>query len=230
MNGFLLIEKDGMDNNYSIKPYMNVLRRAWAGLLAFGIVGAMLAYAITSSIKPAFESHFSYLVSLSEREEVPEYQFDGFYALQATDLFAATLARWAGTPEVIVAAHDAAGISLRQNDPRQVGRIVRAEKTAPQLVEITVRHHDSRVASALVHGLQAVMDENIDRYHDEGIPALRFRVVATEPWQGSVAVAREAITLATFVFVVFVGANIVLLAEAFRNQQGPDEARRNTDW
>lgn len=220
MNGFLLNVTHMPQNNYvATKPYIYALRRSWMWLLAFGVAGSLLAYAITSSIKPVFESHFSYLVSLSEREEAPEYRFDGFYALQATDLFTATLARWAGTPEVIVAAHKAAGVELKNSDPREVGRIIRAEKTAPQLVEVTIRHSDEEVASALVQGLQAVMDENIDRYHDEGIPALRFRVVTTEPWQGRVAIARGVITSATFVFVVFVGANIVLLIEAFRNQE-----------
>lgn len=206
-------------NNSPFKPYFAAVQRSWMLVALFSVATAALAFAITSAIKPEYESHFSYVVSLSQRDEPGEYRFDGYYALQATDLFSATLARWVATPEVIVAAHKAAGLELATSDPRAISRIVRAEKTAPQLVEITVRNKDADKASALVQGLQAVMDKNIDTYHDEGIPAVEFRVVTTPVWQGKIATQKTAVTAAVFVFTIFFGINVVLLVEVFRQQK-----------
>lgn len=163
-----------------------------------------------------FQVHYSYLVSLSEREAATEYKFDGFYALQATDLFASTLAQWAQTPEIIVAAHEAAGLSIPTRDPRTLVRIVTAEKTAPQLVEVTIKQTESEAARRLTEGLRTVMQRQIDLYHTEGIPALQFRAVATEPWVGERVVATNVIVIATFIFVFVVALNLVLFWESLK--------------
>ncbi len=185
-------------------------------LLATSVGAAVIAYITVQRIGPTHEVHFSYLISLSEREAVPEYRFDGYYALQATDLFAATLAQWAKTPEVIVAAFEAARITRATDDPRLLSRAVSTAKTAPQLVEVTVKSKKRQQAEKLAAGLMTVMEHNIERYHDEGIPALRFRVVATEPWIGTRKLSAPVIVSATLVFTLLFGINAVLLIESLK--------------
>ena len=217
MSGFLTLRKKPLMNN-ALYTYLSALTRARVWLVLFALAGAFLAYAITLTFSTTYESHFSYVVSLSQREESEEFQFDGFYALQATDLFAATLTSWIQTPEVIVAAHERVGLELPSNNPRALTRIVRAEKTAPQLVQVTVRGDNPTEGLVLVQGLQAVMDERVDEYHDQGIPALAFRIVAGDAWQGHTDIARGIIVIATFIAILFIGVNVVLLAETFRQE------------
>lgn len=200
----------------SFLPYIAAVRGAFLRLLLVSVAVGVLAYAVVHRLGPTYEVHFSYLVSLSERETVPEYQFDGYYALQATDLFAATLARWATTSEVIVAAYSAAGIDSPTDDPRALGRSVAAVKSAPQLVEVTVRGKQRDEVERLAVGLRRVMEQNVARYHDEGIPALHFRVVATEPWVGTTRLSASVIVSAVFIFTFLFGVNGVLLLESLR--------------
>ncbi|MEX0650156.1 MAG: hypothetical protein WD200_04080 [Candidatus Andersenbacteria bacterium] len=192
-----------------------IKRRLPLALLASFVVG-VAAYVVAINIEPTYQVHFSYIVSLSEREAPQEYTFDGYYALQATDLFAATLAKWAQTPEVIVAAFESAQVPLQTEDPHQVSRIVRAEKTAPQLVQVTVSDATEARTRAVANSLQQVMQQNIERYHAEGIPALQFRVVTTDSWVGKTAVSVPIITIAAFVLVLFLGFNLILLLVAAR--------------
>lgn len=198
-------------------PYWRQVRRMLPRLLIVSSGVALVAYMIVQRVGPSYEVHFSYLISLSERENVPEYRFDGYYALQATDLFAATVAQWATTPEVIVAAHEAAQLQLRSSDPRVLSRVISTAKTAPQLVEVTVQDRQSERAEKLAAGFMAVMERNIERYHDEGIPALYFRVVATEPWVGVSRLSEPVIVSAAFVFTLLFGVNGVLLVESLRH-------------
>lgn len=188
-------------------------------LLLISFLAAAAAFTLARALPRDHELHFSYLVSLSQREAAPDFRFDGYYALQATDLFATTLAQWIQTPEVIFAAHQEAGLAPATNDPRTIRRQVTAEKTAPQLVEVTVRAGQSLRARQLAAGLTVVMDRNIAQYHQEGIPALTFRAVPTTPWVGIPAVSTSIIAVATFVFVLFLGINIVLLIESLRENR-----------
>jgi hypothetical protein len=105
---------------------------------------------------------------------------------------------------------------MASRDPRDVGRAVTAEKKAPQLVAVTVTNRDQAVAEQLAGGLRAVMEKNVERYHDQGIPALTFRVVTTEPWLSMQQVEVAVIVGATFVFVFLAAINVVLLVESVK--------------
>ncbi len=200
----------------TVTAYWQALLRRLPLLLLLSFLAGAIAYGISSSVAPVHVVHFSYLVSLSQREAASDFRFDGYYALQATDLFASTLAKWIQTPEVISTAHQEAGLKLSSTDPRTIRRMVNAEKTAPQLVEVTIRDADSARAEQLGEGLRTVMEKNIALYHDQGIPALTFRAVPTASWTGKPAVATNVITIATFIFALFISINVVLFRESLR--------------
>lgn len=196
--------------------YWQVVQRAMPRLLLISAAIAIVAALIVRAVGPTHQVHFSYLISLSEREAESEYRFDGYYALSATDLFATTLAEWIKTPEVIVSAYRQAGIEPETSDPRVLVKAVDAVRSAPQLVAVTVRHADQQMAERLASGLREVMRENVEQYHDQGIPALRFRVVATEPWLGTRILSAPVIVTATFVFALFMSINVVIFKESLK--------------
>lgn len=205
-----------MNKVLDFKAYWQRVRLALPWLLLASFAAGVVAYVIASSYPPAHQVHFSYLISLSEREAAGEFRFDGFYALQATDLFAQTLARWIQTPEVIVAAYREAGLTPPTENPRQLTRLIKADKTAPQLVQVTVEETSEEKAGQLTTALQTVMEKNVAAYDDQGIPAIAFRVVATDPWAGKNEVSVPVITTATFVFVFLLALNGVLLLYSVR--------------
>lgn len=200
-----------------LRHYGEVVRRRLPLVVLISVIAAVVALVAAKQIQTRHEVHFSYLVSLSARDEVSEFRFDGYYALQATDLFASTLARWVETPEVIVTAYQEAGLELPSPDPRQVTRAVRAEKAAPQLVTVTVYGSTQEKAQALARGLRQVMERNVARYHDKGGRAVTFTAVATEPWSGVTRVSVPVVVTATFVFTFLIVLNGILFVESLRN-------------
>ncbi len=200
-----------MNATFDWRIYWRRVRLMLPWLLFGSFAAAVVAYAVASSLPAAHQVHFSYLISLSEREAANEFRFDGFYALQATDLFAQTLARWIQTPEVIVAAYQEAGLASPTENPRELTRLIRADKTAPQLVQVTVEETSKEEALQVAEALQKVMEKNIAEYDTQGIPALAFRVVPTTPWAGQSEISVPIVTVATFVFVFLLALNAVLL-------------------
>lgn len=197
------------------------LRRVLPLFILIGVVAAGIALVVVRQIPPVHQTHYSYFVSLVEREESLEYRFDGYYALQATELFTTTLAGLAQAPEIVAAAYEAAHLPLPTQDPRQLVRRVNARKVAPQLVEITIRETDQARAQQLAEGLTAELTDHVARYNTESIPGLAFKVTATEPWHGTRGVAVSVIVVATFVFTVFILINIWLLFVAFAPASSP---------
>lgn len=202
--------------------YQEAIRQAGLGLVLISAAAGVLAFVWAERTAPDWQVHFSYLVSLSEREAVDNFRFDGYYALSATDLFAATLSSWVKTPEVIAAAYKQAGLTIPSNEPDVLRKAVEANKTGPQLVEVTVRHKNQEAAAQLTAALQTVMADNVARYHEDGIPALKFTAIPTESWAGVHRVAAGVIAVATFMVVLFGGINIVLLKASLEAEEPPN--------
>jgi hypothetical protein len=203
-------------SNSSFHRYWLAWQRQLPWILGLTLLVTMLVYEGAKRLPATQQVHFSYLVSLAERETGSVYQFDGYYALQATDLFTTTVSQWVQTPEVIVAAYQAANLAVPASDPRTLLQHVVATKTAPQLVTVTVKDSDPQVAQKLTEGLQTVMNRNVELYHEQGTPALTFRIVATPSWLGVQRLDVRLITGATFILMLIVASNVVLLRESIR--------------
>jgi capsular polysaccharide biosynthesis protein len=200
-------------------PYIKALRLALPLLLLVSAGLSLIAYAIVANMGATHQAHFSYLISLSEREDAGEFRFDGFYALQATDLFASTLAEWIQAPETIVASYAQAELPLPTHNSRQLTQRIRADKAASQLVQVTVRGASADESERIAQALQHVMEEYVVRYHDQGIPALHFRIVPTDTWTSVSTLSIPVIVITTFLFSLFLGMNGVLLVESIKQQK-----------
>ena len=197
--------------------YWQVVQRKLPGILLASVAAALIVWGVVARVGPTYEVYFSYLISLSEPERAPEYRFDGYYALSATDLFAETLAQWLKVPENIVAAYGQGGLPVPSDDARVLQRAVTAQKQSAQLVAVTVRSAEEDHARRLAAGLREVGRLRVEEYHQQGIPTLRFRVVATEPWVGRRELSRPVIVVATFIFVFLLAVNVVILRESWRD-------------
>lgn len=200
----------------AFSSYGRAVMRALPVLLLVSFLFAALAYYVARRQGTTYEVYFSYIISLREREASEDYHFDGYYALQATDLFAATFARWLGAPETIVAAYLEAGLPLPGAEARQLADSVKAERTAPQLVQVTVRGRTPDDARSLAKGLREVMIGHARDYHDQGIPALRFSATPTNEWLGVRQLSLPVIGLSTFAFSLLMGVNALLFWESLR--------------
>jgi len=203
-----------MKQGHTYNFYISALRRAIPLIVVVCVVSSLVAYGVASRAGTAYSLHFSYSISLAEREDADDYTFDGYYALQATDLFAATLSRWLTAPEVVAAAYERENLPLL-TDVRSLARQVRAEKTAPQLVQVTLVGQDPELLQRLAIGLRDEIDATVERYHLEGTPTLHFNVVTTREWIGEQPVAVRVITIATFMVALLLSTNVVLFRASF---------------
>ncbi len=199
-----------------VGPYVKLLQKRAPLILLVSVLAALVAYGVAARVKPSYIVHFSYVVSLVQRDTTSDFRFDGLYAIQATDLFASTLSSWMKTPEQVVAAYQEAGLPLPSTDAREIVKAVEANKTGPQLVQVAVKNETKEKAESLAQGLQAVVEKQVAAYHDKGTPAIAFRVVADTPWTGLQQLPIRMIVSGTFVFVFLFLLNAVLLFESIK--------------
>lgn len=207
------MQKDPQD---SIHDSLSALRRTFFYVLGVSVAIAVLVYGGISRIPGTYEVHFSYMVSMDQREVVPGFKYDGFYGLSAIDLFSTTLARVADSPETVVAAYKNANIKLPTQDAITLVRTIDSEKVAPQLVRFTVRNASKKHAEKLAAGLIVALDSSIDEYNIAGRSSTTLHAVTTPPWTSQNVINPIPVS-ASFFMLVFVSGNIfVVFREAIK--------------
>ena len=195
---------------------LGVIKRFGTQILLFSTAAALGAGLVAETIGVTYQVHYSYFAALSEREETDDYSYDGFYAIQATELFTETFVGWVTAPETIAQAYEAVGVALPTTNARDLAGSVAAVKRGPLLVGVTVQGKDKVKTELLAEGLRRVVEEKVGEYQAEGIPGLEFTIKASEPWVGEVKLSRPVIFWSTFILVFFIGLNLVLLKESLK--------------
>lgn len=173
-------------------------------ILIASFIVALLGYSIAAKIPVSYDVHLSYVVSQEGREDTPGFRYDGYYALSATDLFAATLAAWIAQPQTIARAYKAADVSLPTYDAIDLGKHIRSEKAAPGLVNVTIRDSSQNIAESVTRGVANIVPAFIAQQNTTGTPAVTFRGIASDSWTGVSRIAPLPIALVVFMFALFV--------------------------
>lgn len=198
------------DSKNDIASSIDALRRNFFLILGISIVVFVFSFGVAKKIPGTYESHFSYMISIEQKDTTPAFRYDGYYALSAADLFSATIASIATSPEIIVAMFTEADIALPTQDAIDLGRFVTSNKEASQLVRLSVRSSSKSNAEQLASALISVMNNRIQEYNAKGLSSVAFRAVPTQVWVSYNAIKPLPVAASLFM-LVFVGGNMAVL-------------------
>lgn len=140
-----------------LQEYLTIIRNYKYTLLGIGVATAIATFIFTAKQPSYYNSSLSLLVSSSQIQETQDYRFDGYYTIQATDLFSNNIEAWLKSPEVVSGIFNASKINVGVSNIKELAKIFKAEKLAPHYVEVrykTSSEQDAgRIASAITEAL-----------------------------------------------------------------------------
>lgn len=196
--------------NNDIASSIEALRRNFFLVLGISIIVFIFSYGVAKKIPGTYSTHFSYMVSMDQKDVTPAFRYDGYYAVSAVALFSETLAGLTTSPEIIVAMFEEADVSIPTLNVLDLGRIILSKKAAPQLVQFSVQDASRVTSEKLATGLKKVIRKKIDEYNTQGISAVSFQATATDSWTSYNTVKPLPIASSLFM-LVFIGGNMVVL-------------------
>lgn len=159
-----------------IKKYINII-------LIISILIAVMTYIFTARQPVYYNSSLSLLISGTQVQDTNDYRFDGYYTIQATDLFGGTVVAWLKSPEVVTSIYEQAKVDIDKTNIKNLTKIFKAEKLAPHYVEVrykTSRENDAeRIAEAITQvlaqktlSLGELSKKQTDFYVNSGDPVI----------------------------------------------------------
>lgn len=174
---------DFMELRDSIRLFSK--RKTFAVVLIIIVIGSAYAWSYLRPIR--YQTSISFAVNRINKEQTTEYQYDGYYALQAADLFSQTIISWLQTPSVLVSIFDRARIAVSPDALQSLPSRFKAKKYSAQNVVVTystaTEEEGKKIATALSEEI-AARTSTIDRNADN---KAIFEVV---PSQSVIALAK----------------------------------------
>jgi capsular polysaccharide biosynthesis protein len=148
------------------------------GLIMVVMVGAYL----WQYLQPVqYVTSMSFAVNRVSKQQTTEYQYDGYYAIQAADLFSQTLVSWLQTPSVLVEIYSKAGIQTNDSSFRSLTSRFKTKKYSSQNVVVTYSASSEEQATKLGSALSDVVQQKTESANTTPDSQSLFQIAASKP-------------------------------------------------
>lgn len=121
---------------------------------------ALTAGVVFSLVKPLeYDTSISFSINRINRQETAEYQYDGYYAIQASDLFSQTVMSWMMTPSVLLEIYERAGIDPMITSIERFTSRFKTKKYSPQNIVIRYSERDNNTADKIAKAIVEIIEE-----------------------------------------------------------------------
>lgn len=197
-----------------LKDFFSVVKKylAIVLLVVFVIVSATAFFSVMTPQK--YQSSASILIQPT-REPTTQYQYGGYYAIQASELFADTILGWLKSSEVMSEIFQDAKIAVTSDNIAALSGQIVARKVPPQNVELQLNDKDQARSKMLMQAIIDVVKNKTDIINKNAGEGSTFTIISSDiltmPIKPSITLN---ITISIFIGLIL-GIILVFLREYF---------------
>ncbi|MDD5039738.1 MAG: hypothetical protein PHY34_01180 [Patescibacteria group bacterium] len=156
------------------------LRFKWVIIATTAV--AIGAAVISSLVKPVeYDTSLSFSINRINRQDTTEYQYDGYYAIQAADLFSQTVMSWMMTPSVLLEIYERATIDPRISSTEQFTSRFKVKQYSPQNIAVRFRERDRATAETIAAAITQTVEERATAAVQTADQKAFFQVIGAKP-------------------------------------------------
>jgi hypothetical protein len=192
-----------------LRESLVLYKRRWklSAVLFVIVIGGAFAW---SYLRPQYyTTSISFAVNGTTAVQTSDYQYGGYYALQAADLFSQTVVSWFQTPSVLVSIYDRAGIPSHVDTLQNLTARFKTKKYSAQNIVVTYASPTESEAQKVATALAAEISSRTSSLNQVAQDKPQFEVVSgnpvtvlAKPNPSLIAIASFIIALTLLVFLV----------------------------
>ena len=156
------------------------LRHRWLiGLTA--LIALIASFALARFSPTTYDTSVAFTVRRINEPATTQYQYDGFYVLQATDLIAQTIVSWFGTPSIVREIYLTAGFDPSIKKMDEITRRFQPKKFSAQNVVLRFNDDSSDTALKLATAIQKNVSERVQKLVLTADEKPSFEVLTADP-------------------------------------------------
>lgn len=164
-----------------LRDYLRVYwQRRWL-IVTIMAIGFVVATVIAYTRPIQYRASTSFAINRINRQETTEYQYDGYYALQAGDLFAQTVVSWFSTPSIVQEMYQAGGVDPETVLPTKLPSRFRVKKYSAQNIVVRYTESTKERSEKLSAGIKQVLERRTSDLNQTSTGKSLFEIVGTAP-------------------------------------------------
>lgn len=185
-----------------LRDYIKIYwRQRWL-ILGLVVVATVTTWIVTASQPTRYGSSQSFAINRINRESTPDYQYDGYYALQAADLFSQTVVSWFSTPAVLGEVYTEANVDPAINSLNSLPARFSVKKYSAQNIVVRVTETTNDRVHKVATAVKTVMEQKAAQLNQNPDGKSEFTVVGNDPIYAPVRPNTLLMVMAAFVLSV----------------------------
>jgi len=163
------------------KNYLKIIN-GQKSLIFISIILCGLLALIFSLFKPViYEASVSFSVQKVNRQDTTEFQYDNYYAIQASELLGNTMVGWLESPDIIASVYSQAGLTPEPEELAALVKNIKAKQISAHLVRVKFSQSNSDRANKVAASLSKVVTSKVEEVEITPDKQNSFIVVSSEP-------------------------------------------------
>jgi capsular polysaccharide biosynthesis protein len=164
-----------------LKEAIKIINNKIKIIAAISIITAMSAY-IFSFIQPAvYETSLSLLIGKEGTQETDDFKYDGYYALQTSEILADSIQQWMKSPETVDEIYKEAGVDREFESIKSYSKKFTAKKMSPQYAEIKFKASERDEAEKISSAIVKVINNKTRKIQENSNEEISFKVESGSP-------------------------------------------------
>ncbi len=164
------------------REYLKILRQE-KNIIIGSVIVLMIFTSVFTMKKPvSYASDLVLLISRKGTQATDNYKYDGYYAVQASDVFSDNISQWLSSASVASEIYSRAGIKSDFSDFRQFSKIFKAKKLSSQYVEVRYETKDEQSAKVIARAIVDVLQEKTDSLSKASNEEIAFSIIYNDPF------------------------------------------------
>ncbi len=156
-------------------------KRRWKLSIALLVVVVGGAFAWSYLRPHYYTTSISFAVNGATEVQTNQYQYGGYYALQAADLFSQTVVSWLQTPSVLVSIYDRAGLPSHVDTLQNLSSRFKTKKYSAQNIVVTYSTSTESEGQKIATALAAEISSRTASLNQVAQDKSQFEVVSANP-------------------------------------------------
>ena len=161
--------------------FLKIINQYKIKIIAIALIVGILAVLIAEFLPAKYDASVALNVIRVNREETSDYQYDGFYAIQASNLFAETIVSWLETPAVVKDIYEQSGKKGAISGLSSLCGAFKTKKLSSQNITVKFSSKTEEEAKMLASSLVSVVEKKSQMSLETAKKEAVFEVKSADP-------------------------------------------------
>lgn len=196
-----------------LRQSITIIRQSFGWVIGTALVTGAAALAVALSSPEQFDTSLAFAINRINKQETVDYQFDGYYAIQASDLFAQTITSWLTTPSILLEIYQRADVDPDIASLSSFSGRFTTKKYSSQNIGVRFIERDKHTAEKISAAIIAVLQAKTATINQTADAKALFEIVGSSP----VIVATKPSPVLSTIIGLLVGAAVAGLLVFLRH-------------